>query len=130
MKEESSDELIGFESHDLLFITICVILPAEGDFVVIKIKNAVIAYGDPVGVSSQVLKDPVDSGKRRLAVDDPLLVIEASSEYLKGSRIFEMTDAAREDQLSYRKTIFEVVQELTSKQCGHDLDWDKESFSG
>ncbi len=106
MKEESSDELIGFESHDLLFVTICVIPPAEGDFFVIKIKNAVIADSDPVGVSSQVLKDPVDSGKWGLAVDNPFFVIETPSEDFKISCIYEMADTAGKDKFSRFKRLF------------------------
>ena len=35
MKEEPSDELIGLESHGLLFIPIGIVPPAEGDIAVL-----------------------------------------------------------------------------------------------
>jgi hypothetical protein len=99
MKVESPYELIGFESHDLLSITICIIAPSEGNLSVMKYEDAVIADGDPVGVSSQVLKNPIDSGKGRLAIDDPFFVIKPSSEDLKFSWSLKMADTAGEDQL-------------------------------
>ena len=100
MEEEPSDKLIGFESHDLLFVTIGVIPPANGDFFVSETYNAVIAESDPVGVSAQVLKNAVDSCKGRLAIDDPFLVIEPSSKDLKASGIVKMADTSGKDQRS------------------------------
>ena len=100
MKEEPSDELIGLESHGLLFIAIGVVPPAEGDIVVLDIEDTVIADSDPMGISAQIFKDTFGPIKRRLTIDNPLLMVELSSEPLKGFGVLEMTDAAGEYKLT------------------------------
>jgi hypothetical protein len=100
MKEEPSDELIGLESHSLLFIPIGIVPPTEGDIAVLGFENTVITDSYPVGISAKVLKDTLGAVERRLAIDDPLFMIELSSEYLKGSGVLKMTDAAGEDKIT------------------------------
>jgi hypothetical protein len=100
MKKEPSDELIGLESHGLLFIAIGIVPPAEGDIAILNSEDTVIADSDPVGISAQVLKYPLGAVKRRLAIDNPFFVIELSSEHLKGSGILKMTDSAGEDKIT------------------------------
>jgi hypothetical protein len=100
MKEEPSDELIGLESHGLLCITIGIVPPAEGDIAVLDLEDTVIADSDPVGISAKVLKDTFGAVERRFAVDNPFLMVELSSEHLKGSGILEMMDAAGEYKLT------------------------------
>ena len=100
MKEEPSDELIGLERHGLLFISIGIVPPAEGDITVLDLEDTVIADSDPVGISAQVLKDTLGTVEGWLAVDNPFFMVELSSEHLKGSGILQMTDAAGEDKLT------------------------------
>jgi hypothetical protein len=95
MKEEPSDELIGLESHSLLFIPIGIVPPAERDIAFLNLEDTVIADGDPVGISAKVLKDTINTVKGRLAINNPFFMIELSSEYIKGSGILQMTYAAR-----------------------------------
>ena len=128
MKEEPSDELIGLESHGLLFIPIGIVPPAEGDITVLDIDDAVIADSDPVGISAQVLKDTLGAVKRRFAIDHPLFMVEPSSEHLKDSGVLKMTDAAREDKLTRFKAAFEIVQELAPEQLRQNLYMDEEPF--
>jgi len=116
MKEEPSDELIGLESHGLLFITISIVPPAEGDIAVLDLEDTVIADRDPVGISAKVLKDTLSAIERRLAIDDPLFMIELSSEDFKDTWVFKMTDAAREYKVTQLKAAFEMIQELTPEQ--------------
>jgi len=42
MKEEPSYELIGLESHDLFFITIGIVPPAEGDIAVLDFEDTIV----------------------------------------------------------------------------------------
>ncbi len=46
-------------------------------------EETVITDGDPVGVSAKVLKHPLDAIEGGFAIDDPLLMIELSSESFK-----------------------------------------------
>ena len=70
MKEEPSDELLGLESHGLLFITIGIVPPAKGDITVLDLEDTVIADSNPVCISAQVLKNTLGAVKRRLAIDN------------------------------------------------------------
>jgi len=60
------------------------------------VEDAVIADGDPVGISAEVLKDPLNAIERGFAIDDPLLTIELAPESLKVFRLFEMVDTVGE----------------------------------
>ena len=100
MKEEPSDELIGLENHGLLFITIGIVPPAEGDIAVLDFEDTVIADSYPVGISAQILKDTLGAVERWFAIDNPFFMIELTSEYLKGSGVLQMTDAAGEDKIA------------------------------
>jgi len=120
MKKEPSYELIGLERHGLLLIRIGIVPPAEGDSTVLDFEDTVITDSNPVGISAQVLKDTLGSIKWRLAVDNPFLMIELSSEHLKGSGFLEMTNAAWEYKITRCKAVFEIVQELAPEQGGHN----------
>jgi hypothetical protein len=100
MKEEPSDELIGLESHGLLFITICIVPPAEGDITVMDFQDTIVTDSDPVGISAQILKDTLSAVKRWLAIDNPFFMVEPASEHFKSSRLFQMTNAAWEDKIT------------------------------
>lgn len=112
MKEESSDELGGLQSHDLLFITVSIVTPSERNLAILNLQDAVIADGDPVSISAQILKDSLGTAERRLAIDDPLFVIERTSEPLEGTGLHEVTDTTWEDKSSRFKAGLQIVQKL------------------
>jgi len=128
MEQESSDELLGLQRHDLLFVPSGVIPPSEGNRTVLESKDTVIADGDSVGISAQILKDPLGTVEGRFAIDDPFLMIKLSSEAFKGMRLFQMRDTAGEDELARFKTIFKIVQKLASKQGRQNPYGDEEVF--
>src|SRR5664279_113633 len=127
MKKESSDELVDLQRHHLLLIAIGIITPQKGDLSVLDTEDAIIADGDSVGISAQILKDSLGSIEGRLAIDDPLLMIEASSEYLEVLLSSEMTDPAGKDQII--KAVFEMLQELAPEQRRHHSDGNEEVFA-
>ncbi len=100
MEEEPSDELRSLEGHGLLFISIGVVPPAEGDITILDLEDTIIADSDPVGISAEIFEDALGTIEGRLAVDNPFFMIELPSEDLKGSGILEMMDAAWEDKLT------------------------------
>ena len=51
-----------------------------------------IADGDSVSISAQVLKNTFGAVEGRFAIDDPVLVVEVFSEGFEVSGIFEMTE--------------------------------------
>ena len=86
MKKEPSDKLVGLERHGLLTVIVGIISPEEGNIAVLDGEDAVIADGDPVSISAEVLKDPLGAIEGRFAIDDPLLMIEMSPEGFEGLR--------------------------------------------
>jgi hypothetical protein len=92
-------------------------------------ENTVIADGDPVGISSEVLKDPVDPIEGGFAIDDPLLVIELASESLKVPGLLERADATREYEGTRLEAFLEKVKELAFEQRRYHPDRDEETFA-
>ena len=80
MKKEPSDKLVGLERHGLLAVVVGIISPEEGNIAVPDGEDAVIADRDSVGISAEVLKDPLGAIEGRFAIDDPLLMIEMPPE--------------------------------------------------
>jgi len=89
----------------------------------------VIADRDPVGISAEVLKDTLDAIEGRLAIDDPLLMIELASEYLKVPGLLEMADTAGEYKIIRFEASFEKVKELPSEQRRHHPDRNEKTFA-
>jgi hypothetical protein len=89
----------------------------------------VIADGDPVSISTEVLKDPFDAIEGGLAIDDPLLMIKMPPEGFEGSGLLEMADGAGECKLTRRETFFEKVKELAFEQRRHDPYGKEEPFA-
>ena len=73
MQKETSQELLRGERHLSLLITVRIVLPQEGDLVMVKGHEAVVADGNAMGVAGQISQHVVRATKRRLSVDDPLL---------------------------------------------------------
>ena len=94
MEKEASYELGGLESHDLFLLAISIITPDKGNRAVPECEDALIADGDPVSVPAEVLQDTLRAMEGRFAIDDPLLMIESSSELFEGMGVIEVVDNA------------------------------------
>jgi len=129
MKQEPSDELVSLERHGLLMIVVSIISPEERDIAALDIKDSVIADGDPVGISAEVLKDPRSAIKGRFAIDDPLLMVKMSPEGFEGSELLEMADVAGEYEITRFEAVFEEVKELAPEQRRHNPDRNEEAFA-
>ena len=130
MKQEPSDKLIGLEGHGFLMVMVGIISPEEGNLAVLEGEDAVIADGDSVGISAEVLKDPLGAIEGRFAIDDPLLTVERSLKGLEVSRIFEMTETVGKKEIPFLEGMIEEVQELPFEQGRHDPDREEKPFPG
>ena len=79
-------------------------------------EEAVIADGDSVGISAQVLKNTFGAIEGRFAIDDPLLMVEMPQEGFEVSGILERTEMGGKDKIPSLKAIFEEVKKLASEQ--------------
>jgi hypothetical protein len=89
----------------------------------------VIADGDPVGISAQVLKDTLHTIEGRFAIDDPLLMIQLSRESLKVLVLLEMAEAAGEHKTIRLEASFEKVKELPFEERRDHPDRDEKTFA-
>jgi hypothetical protein len=129
VKKEPSDKFICLERHGLLTVIVGIISPEKRDIAVPVGEDAIIADGDPVGISAKVLKDPLGAAKWRFAIDDPLLLIELFPESFKVSGLLEMIDTAGEHKITSFEMMFEVVKELTAEQRRHYFHVNEEALA-
>ena len=71
--EEAADELVGGERHALLAVAAldAVILPSEGDAVLVEGDQAAVGDGDAVGIARQIGQHGLWTAERTLGIDDP-----------------------------------------------------------
>jgi hypothetical protein len=129
MKKEPSDKLARLQRHGLLTVVVCIISPVKRNIAVLDGEDAVVADGDPVGISAEILKDPRGAIKGRFAVDDPLLMVKMFPEGFEGSGFLEMADATGEYEISRFEAVVEEVKELASEQRRHDPYGNEEAFA-
>jgi len=129
MKKEPPDKFIGLQGQGLLTVTVGIISPEKRNMAVPDSEDAVIADGDSMGISAEVLKDPLGAIEGRFAVDDPLLLIEMSPERFEGSGFLEMADTAGEYKIIRPEAFFEPIKELASEQRRHDPYGKEEPFA-
>ena len=130
MKKEPADKLVGLEGHGFLVVMVGIIAPEEGNLVVPEGEEAVIADGDSVGISAEVLKDPLGAIEGGFAIDDPLLPVERPLKGFEISEIFEMTETVRKKEIPFFEGILEEAQELTSEQSRQDPYGKEKPFTG
>ena len=112
-----------------MLIPVSIITPAKRNGAVFSRQDTVIADGDSVGISAEVLKYPFGPVERRLAVDDPFLMVKPPSEPLKHMRFLQMTDTAGEDKIPCFNGALEIGKELSPEQCRHHPDRDEKPLT-
>ena len=94
------------------------------------VKDAVIADGDPVGISAEVLQDTLDAIEGGFAINDPLFTIELAPESFKVLRRREMVYPVGESKGTRFEAFSKKIKELPFEQRRHDPDGDEKPFAG
>jgi hypothetical protein len=115
VQKETAQELLGRQSHALFLIAMSVILPEEGDLVVVQGQEAVVADGDTMGVAGQISQHVVWAPKRPLGIDDPLLAKKWPQECVKGLFLLQGLESSVEGELTLAKSLFQAVDEFAAK---------------
>ena len=126
MQEKATDKLGSIQGHQPQGIVVAAIPISEGDLISLHLDQPVVRNGHPVRVAPQIVHDSFGAGKGGLAVHHPLLVIEIIKHGLEGSILFQVGNAAGENQLSFLLGLFEIGKELSPEQAGEDLYGDNE----
>jgi len=112
VKKEPSDKFICLERHGLLTVIVGIIPPEKRNIAIPVSEDAVIADGDPVGISAEVLENTFGATEGRLAIDNPLLLVELSHEAFQ---VVWRLSTAGEDKITFFEATFEVVKKLTAE---------------
>src|SRR5215468_1466374 len=117
--QEAADELVGIECHYLVSLPTfaAVILPLEGDTVVIERDQAAIGDGDAMGVTREIAQHFRGSPEWAFAVDHPLTVTQRRQIGREGSRIGECSVLAEELQLSCTMSGIKFLEDQPAEQA-------------
>lgn len=99
VKQEPSDKFISFDRHSLLAVAVSIISPEKRNVAIPVVEDAVIADGDPVSISPEVLQYSLGATEGWFAIDDPLLLVELFSEDLEVPGLLETADTAGEYEI-------------------------------
>src|SRR6516165_2816871 len=122
MHEEPTDELVRRERHHLVTRGTVepVVLPFEGNVLVIVCDQAAVRDGDPVGIAGEIAQDFLGPAEGSLAVDDPFAVAQWCQIGGERFRIAELGMLAEELQLAEVVGGGELLQEQVTEQGGEN----------
>ena len=86
VEQETGQELVRRNGHDLLKSAIFVISPKERNLAMAQLEEAVVGDGDTMGIASQIAQNLVRSCERRLGLDDPVMNEQRLEEIVERSR--------------------------------------------
>jgi len=120
VQKEPPQELTGRKGH-LLFLTVCVVSPKEGDVAVGDLHDAVIGDGHAVSVTGQIAQHLFGASERRLRVNHPLAVVGAMEQALEGGLRLKCGEAAMELESPFAKSRLQQREELAAKHTAQNL---------
>ena len=129
MEKEPPNKFICLERHGLLPVIVGIIPPEERNIAIPVGQDTIIANGNPVGISAEVLKNTFGATEGWFTIDDPLLFIELFPEGFEVAWFLEMTYTVREDKITPFEAMFEVVKELAAEQRRHYLYGEEEALA-
>ena len=92
VKQESAQELMSGNGHDLLLAAVGIVSPSERDAIVLESHEAMVGDGDTMGIAGQVVENMFGAAERRLGVDHPVLLAkfpEEVAECARRGKLFE-----------------------------------------
>ena len=84
MQQEAAQKLGCVEGHHSLVISVGIILPAEGDMVVLEGDEAMVGDGDAMGVAGEIAEDMMGTAEGWFGIDHPWLTEQRAQESAKG----------------------------------------------
>ena len=100
MDQKPADELVGCQRHPLVSIAAFdpVVLPPEGDALLVECDQAAVGDGDTVGIAREIGQHGLGTTERSLAVDHPLGLAQRRQIGREGLRIGERGVIAEESK--------------------------------
>jgi len=117
MEQEAANELLRLQSHQLLFVSLPIIFPAECDLAILEANQTVIGYRDPVGIAAEIIQDLLRAAERRLRVHHPLGLATALEHGLEVFGINQWLNRAMESQLAGGVGLVESAEEQAAEKA-------------
>ncbi len=122
VKKEAANELVGLELQYLCRAVLAVILPREGNMIVVEGEEPAVGDRDPMGVAAEISQDLGRPAERLLGVDDPIEAPRRSDAGGEGSRLGQGGEIAEEVQGSSAEGSCQALKESASEQLGEWFD--------
>ena len=103
VQEEAPDELVRGEPHELGGAFLAIVLPGEGDVILVAGDEPAIGDGDPMSVAAEIGQHLSRSAEGLLGVDDPVDPPQGDEMAREPVGIGEPCEAAEEAQPSFGK---------------------------
>ena len=98
MKQEAADELVGLELHDLCRAVLAVVLPGEGDMIVVEGDEPAVGDRDAMGVAAEIGQDLCGSAEGPLGVNNPVDASHGVEVSREGAELGQRSEIAEEAQ--------------------------------
>ncbi len=85
MDQESAQELICGNRHDLLLSAPCVVFPAKRDSIILERNQSMVGDGHAMRIASEIVQNMLGTAEGWLGVDDPILMEELSEKLAKAT---------------------------------------------
>ncbi len=118
VQEKAADELVGRERHGLEPVRSFdpIVLPFEGDALVVERNETRIRDGDAVGVAGEIGEDGLRSGERPLGVDDPFGSAQRRERGFEGRFVGERGEVAEAGEAAGGMQGCEAVKEEPAEE--------------
>jgi hypothetical protein len=126
--QEPSQELIGRNGHHLLLAAVGVVLPAEGDAILLAGNEAMVGDGDAVCVASKVVKDMLGSAERAAWRRRPTRWNRAGTGTGGSARAWPAPEVTVELQLALDNELLESSDELATEDATENTDRQEEAW--
>ena len=89
--------------------------PGKSNFSILKRDQAMVGNGHSMRVAAEILENLLRPAERAFTVNYPIVAVEVTDEGMKGLRIRKMLQFSVKTDLSFSKSFFESINNLSSK---------------
>jgi len=99
-----------------------IVLPAEGDLVMLESQQTVVGDGHAMGVAGEITQHMVGAAERWLGINHPVLTEQGTQEGTECFFLLERLERTGERKLAHVKSALQTGDELTAEDATEDAD--------
>lgn len=111
MQEETADELVGIERHQLGLAVLAIVFPGEADLAVGERDQLAVGDGKAMGVAAEIGQHLCGATERRLGTDGPFDASELVEPGGEGRGLGHTGEVAEEAQLAGVECLLEILEQ-------------------